>query len=66
MTNREFLEAVRNDAEGLVGLRDPLQSLVDVFDRVWYGHAPFDAGAYATCESLAHRALSSIQERRAA
>ena len=43
LTNREYLEQARNNP----ALQARLAPVVDTFDRVWYGHAPLDASAFA-------------------
>ncbi len=43
MTNREYLEQTRDNPV----LRARLAPVVDTFDRVWYGHVPLDATAFA-------------------
>ena len=40
-TNREYLRSVRGSK-----LAPTLQSVIDVFDRVWYGFQPIDAATY--------------------
>jgi hypothetical protein len=42
LTNREYLERVRDQPE----LRAALAPIVDVFDRVWYGHDELDSDAF--------------------
>ena len=42
LTNREYLERVRDQPE----LRQALAPIVDVFDRVWYGHDAIDAETF--------------------
>ncbi|MEW5938898.1 MAG: DUF4129 domain-containing protein [Chloroflexota bacterium] len=41
-TNREYLRSV----SGHPNLAKPLRSVVDVFDRVWYGFEPLDESSY--------------------
>jgi hypothetical protein len=43
LTNREYLERVRNNP----ALRTRLAPVIETFDRVWYGHAALDAQAFA-------------------
>lgn len=43
LTNREYLEQVRDNAE----LRARLAPIVETFDQVWYGHAALDASTFA-------------------
>jgi hypothetical protein len=43
LTNREYLERVRDNQ----ALRARMVPIVDTFDRVWYGHMPIDAAAFA-------------------
>jgi hypothetical protein len=43
LTNREYLDRVRENPE----LRAHMAPIVDTFDRVWYGHLPIDAEAFA-------------------
>lgn len=42
LTNREYIKRVAHDPPLAAVLRD----VVEVFDRVWYGYQPLDAGAY--------------------
>ena len=46
LTNREYLERVRENPT----LRAQLGAVVETFDRVWYGHLPIDATAFAAYE----------------
>ena len=41
-TNREYLRSVSSHPN----LASPLKSVVDVFDRVWYGYEPLDESSY--------------------
>ena len=41
-TNREYLRSVSTHPN----LAKPLKSVVDVFDRVWYGYEPLDESTY--------------------
>ncbi len=43
LTNREYLERLRDNAE----VRAALSPIIDTFDRVWYGHAPLDDEGFA-------------------
>ncbi len=43
LTNREYLDRVRENPV----LRARMAPIVDTFDRVWYGHMPIDADAFA-------------------
>jgi hypothetical protein len=43
LTNREYLERIRDNAE----LSAKLRPIVDTFDRVWYGHNELTADDYA-------------------
>jgi hypothetical protein len=43
LTNREYLDRVRDNPE----LRARMAPIVETFDRVWYGHLPIDAEAFA-------------------
>jgi hypothetical protein len=43
LTNREYLERVRDSP----ALRERMASIVETFDRVWYGHLPIDAESFA-------------------
>ena len=42
LTNREYLERVRDNP----ALSARMASIVDTFDRVWYGHLPIDADSF--------------------
>ncbi len=55
-TNREYLKRLAGHPE----LSEALRSIVDVFDRVWYGHHALDQSAYASYEAQVRK----IQERR--
>jgi hypothetical protein len=55
-TNREYLKRLADHPE----LSETLRSIVDVFDRVWYGHHALDQSAYARYEAQVRK----IQERR--
>ncbi len=44
LTNREYLELLRDNAE----LRADLSAIIDTFDRVWYGHASLDDEGFTT------------------
>jgi hypothetical protein len=66
LTNREYLEALRRTADWCAPGREPLETLVDEFDRVWYGHFPIDAERYRGCEQLAGEALLRASGRQAA
>lgn len=55
-TNREYLIRLADHPE----LSETLRSIVDVFDRVWYGHHALDQSAYAHYEAQVRK----IQERR--
>jgi hypothetical protein len=46
LTNREYLERVRDNP----ALRARMAPIVETFDRVWYGHLPIDAEAFAAYE----------------
>lgn len=43
LTNREYLERLRDNAE----LRARLTPIIDTFDQVWYGHLPLDDESFA-------------------
>jgi Domain of unknown function (DUF4129) len=43
LTNREYLERVRDNP----ALHERMTSIVETFDRVWYGHLPIDAASFA-------------------
>jgi hypothetical protein len=55
-TNREYLRSVAGEPE----LYSTLQSVVDVFDRVWYGFQPLDETAYERYQSQ----VRALQARR--
>ena len=58
LTNRELLDAATSlDAAFLATppRRTAMRDLVDEFDRVWYGHFPFDAAGYARCLALSRQ-----------
>ncbi|HEU5101223.1 MAG TPA: DUF4129 domain-containing protein [Roseiflexaceae bacterium] len=46
LTNHEYLERVRDNP----ALRERMAPIVETFDRVWYGHLPIDAEAFAVYE----------------
>lgn len=54
-TNREYLALVRRFDR----LHPIMSTLTDTFERVWYGEAAVDRGAYDTFESM-HREASGI------
>jgi hypothetical protein len=58
LTNREYLEQVRDNP----ALQERLMPVVATFDRVWYGHVPLDAAAFAAnraqVEALAHEKMT--------
>lgn len=51
-TNREYVFSL-DDIPGTTQQREALVSLVDEFDRVWYGHQPFTRAQYDRCAALA-------------
>ena len=55
-TNREYLGTVRDRPEVAATLR----SVVEVFDRTWYGYQPLDAESYAAYEA----AVNALKEMR--
>ncbi|MDT8307258.1 MAG: DUF4129 domain-containing protein [Anaerolineae bacterium] len=57
-TNREYLRTVA----GMPELYATLHSVVDVFDRVWYGFQPLDEAGYAQYE----RQVNALRRRRPA
>lgn len=57
-TNREYLRSLAGKPE----LLDTLQSVVDVFDRVWYGFQPLDEAGYAQYEQQ----VNALRARRSA
>jgi hypothetical protein len=57
-TNREYLRSVAGRPE----LFATLQSVVDVFDRVWYGFQPLDEAGYARYR----RQVSQLESERPA
>jgi hypothetical protein len=65
MTNREYLRSLTSGGPVPPELQAPLQTIVDRFDAVWYGHLPIDADGYAQAKSAAAQALSVLGERAA-
>ena len=55
LTNREYLERVRDNP----ALRERMTPIVETFDRVWYGHLPIDAEAFAVYQ----RQVEALRER---
>jgi hypothetical protein len=51
LTNREQMRVLASDGE----VRDLLHTMVDAFDRIWYGHAPCDAGEYGQLRAVVER-----------
>lgn len=65
-TNREYLRSVRESLHPSPHLNDEFLDLVDTFDRVWYGHAPFTAEDYQRCRNLAENAIQEARRSAAA
>jgi hypothetical protein len=57
-TNREYLRSVSDQPE----LEIPLRSVVEVFDRVWYGYQPLDDQGYQFYE----RQVGKLRQQRQA
>jgi hypothetical protein len=66
LTNREYLARLRSAPGVAIQLEAPLLALVDLFDRVWYGHQPLDAAGYARAEELARTVVSAARREAAA
>jgi hypothetical protein len=65
LTNREYVTRLRA-AISEEHLPAALGALVDMFDRVWYGHLPIDAGEYERSRQLAADALRATERGRVA
>jgi hypothetical protein len=65
MTNREYLGRYQSGRPHGGSTDESFRRLVDVFDAVWYGHAPIDAEGYASARETAGQALQAVPERAA-